>query len=155
MIDDWREVIRWAVLMLFVLLAAFILDGIANPVIAWVAQVIEQVVGFFGKPRAAEFISTAFIILISTSVHFAAGGFAYAWLVNVPWKRAAVACWLAFLVIRYAPLMPGIAGSLWFAGNAVTGLIAALIGARYFEEWRYNDHFVALRRRLHDRLQLA
>lgn len=153
---DFREVIRWAVLFLFVLLVAWILDGIALPVFTWLGQIVDQAVGLVAKPSIAELAGDWFAHFGMTAVHFAAGGFAYAWLVHVPWKKGASMAWLCFMALRYLPVIHLAVGSLAFYVDAFIGLAAAFGGAYYYaDEWQYNEHFVGLRRRLHDRLQLA
>lgn len=152
---DYREIVRWAILFLFVLLVTFIVDAIIAPVLTWMSQVLYQAVEAFGLPIGAAFMSNAFSFFGETGFHFAAGGFAYTWLVHVPWRRGALMAWAVLLALRYAGSIGAAAFSPWFYTDAVIAALAAHIGARYFEEHRYNEHLVELRRRLHNRLQLA
>ncbi len=152
---DYRELIRWAFLFFFVLLVTYIVDAILGPVLLWLTQVLQQVVSAGGSPEAAEQVAWAFALFGETAVHFAAGGFAYTWIIHVPWHRGAVMSCLCFLAIRYGGAALAALGSPWFYTDAVMGLAAASAGAFYFERHRHNEHLVEIRRRLHQRFELA
>lgn len=152
--EQYKELIRWAILFLLVLLVAYIFDGVASPVLTWLSQVLYQVVSAAGALDGAEMASGAFSHFGRTAVHFAAGGFAYTWLVHVPWRKGAGMAWALFLALRYGPVLMAALASPWFYLDAAVSLAAAWAGARFYEEKRYNEHLMGIRQRLHERLQL-
>lgn len=155
MTADYRVLIRWAFLFLFVLLVTYVADAVSGPVLLWLSQVLEQVVAAGGSAEGAERAAWAFLFFGRTLAHFAAGGFAYAWIIHVSWKRGALMASLCLLAVRYGAALPAALGSPWFYTDAAVALAGAAAGALFFERHRDNEHLVEIRRRLHRRFELA
>ncbi|UPT73868.1 MAG: hypothetical protein M0D55_18810 [Elusimicrobiota bacterium] len=144
MTERQAEFIRWLIKFFFVYLFAAILSHIAAPVLDWLTTVAYDVVRMTRLPPNASTIANVAAGLTGIALKYAAGAFAYAWLMKEHWKPAAAKSWALFTVIQYSLFWPGI----------VIGAVASVYGARWHEEEKYNQRLRDVRDALFDRLGL-
>lgn len=144
MTERRRQLLAWLVLCLVVLLMGHIVASILSPVLGFLTTVLLQIAAAVDLPEA---VSTAVLIilrLLLISARCAAIGFAYRVFFDDPWRKAGLYAWAVIVVVSVLPSarMPT---SVWFYADGLVSGAAALAGAWYAHQHRYNQHVRAVR----------
>jgi hypothetical protein len=126
MTEAQRDWIQWAILLLVVYFAAYLVQSLTYPVLYWLSACVQDVFRLMSAAPRATFYIDAGTELCAAAIRFAALGFAYLWLVKGRWWKAGLSAWLVVTIIDDARRP----GSPMLYLEAAVGCAAALAGAR-------------------------
>lgn len=152
MTERQRRILAWLVLFCFVLLAGYIADELATPVIGWLGTVVMEVFTAVGLPQLFSTVILTVLGLVLLAIKSGMLGFAYCLLFDEPWRKAGVIAWAltfgmsAISILWYHPAFFGaMAWTPAYIIHAAGSLAASLGGAWLAHKNRYNDHLGAAR----------
>lgn len=144
MSDAQREWLKRLIVLAFVFLAGYMVEGAAQAVFGWLAEVVLEACALLHVPSRWATLGAIAMAQGVTAARFIALGFAYAMLAGGPWRRAGAVAWLVFSLLRWLPVLAAL-GGVWFLLEAAVSLVAAMTGARLYEENRRHPNVQAVR----------
>ena len=159
---DWREWVRWGVLVLLIYLGAYMAGSLVGSVLPWVMECVQQGAELMRASGRVQMFIALGGELVSVGLRFIVVGFLYCWIMGGSSTRAGLRAWATIFAIDHLLSLPyegpemfrALAASPMFYAEAAAACAGALYGARLGVRHRTNEHLREFRARLYRRLEL-